>query len=121
VDAVVLKAVEQSLLKTWLRPLTPAQLDVGKDALKTLRANGKAVRVGRELHMHAKALASAEASTVELIERDGSVTLAQLRDALAISRKSAQALLEHFDTTRVTRRMPDDSRVLSRARQRTAT
>ena len=121
VDAVVLEAVEQSLLKTWLRPLTGAQLDASKDALKALRANGKAVRVRGELHMHTKALASAEVSTIELIKRDGSVTLAQLRDALAISRKSAQALLEHFDTTRVTRRMPDDSRVLSRAGRGTAT
>jgi selenocysteine-specific elongation factor len=112
VDAVVLEAVEQSLLSTWLRPLTPAQLDASTDALEALRAHGKAMRVGRELHIHTTALASAQASTIELIKRDGSVTLAQLRDALAISRKSAQALLEHFDRTRVTRRMPDDSRVL---------
>jgi selenocysteine-specific elongation factor len=121
VDAPVLEALEESLLKTWLRPLTPAQLDATRDALKALRANGKAVRVSGELHMHNKALASAEASTIELIKRDGSITLAQLRDALAISRKSAQALLEHFDTTRVTRRLPDDSRVLGRAGRRTAT
>jgi selenocysteine-specific elongation factor len=121
VDAAVLEGVEQSLLKTWLRPLTPGQLGASKDALEALRADGKAVRVARELHMHTRALASAEASTIELIKRDGSVTLAQLRDALAISRKSAQALLEHFDSRRVTRRMPDDSRVLRSAGRRTAT
>jgi selenocysteine-specific elongation factor len=35
-----------------------------------------------------------------------------LRDELGTSRKYAQALLEHLDAARVTRRRPDDSRVL---------
>ena len=48
------------------------------------------------------------------IERDGSITLAQLRDELGTSRKFAQALLEHFDAARVTLRRPDDARVLRR-------
>ena len=33
----------------------------------------------------------------------------------AISRRYAQALLEHLDATRLTRRLPDDRRVLRRA------
>ena len=48
------------------------------------------------------------------IARDGSITLAQLRDELGTSRKFAQALLEHFDAARVTLRRPDNSRVLRR-------
>ncbi|MFL5889326.1 MAG: SelB C-terminal domain-containing protein [Solirubrobacteraceae bacterium] len=48
------------------------------------------------------------------MERDGSITLAQLRDELGTSRKFAQALLEHFEATRVTVRRPDDTRVLRR-------
>ena len=40
------------------------------------------------------------------------MTLARLRDELGTSRKYAQALLEHLDSTRYTLRLPDDRRVL---------
>jgi selenocysteine-specific elongation factor len=40
------------------------------------------------------------------------VSLPEVRDALGISRKPAQAFLEHLDARRVTRRLPDDRRVL---------
>jgi selenocysteine-specific elongation factor len=51
---------------------------------------------------------------VAIVEAEGAVTLARLRDELGTSRKFAQALLEHLDAARVTRRLPDDSRVLRR-------
>jgi selenocysteine-specific elongation factor len=45
---------------------------------------------------------------IELAGRSGgAVTLAQLRDELGTSRKFAQALLEHFDGAKVTRRVGD--------------
>ncbi len=108
-----LASVEQRLLEAGIRPLTPAQLDASREILKALCTAGTAVRVSGELYMHAQTLTTAHVQTIELIERDGAITLAGLRDELNISRKSAQALLEHFDSTRVTRRLPDDSRVLS--------
>ena len=43
----------------------------------------------------------------ELAGAGGSVTIGQLRDALGTSRKFAQALLEHFDGAKVTRRVGD--------------
>ena len=43
---------------------------------------------------------------------EGGITLSRLRDELGTSRKYAQALLEHMDATRVTLRLPDDTRVL---------
>jgi selenocysteine-specific elongation factor len=113
VDEAELATLAQRLLDSWLRPLTPAQLGAGNDALTLLRRKGTVVRVSGELYMHAQALASAQIRTVQTIECHGAITLAGLRDELEISRKSAQALLEHFDSTRVTRRLPDDSRVLS--------
>lgn len=118
VNEADLATLEQSLLDTWLRPLTAAQLGASSDALIALRTSGVAVRVSGELYIHASALANARDRTVEILERDGEVTLARLRDALEISRKSAQSLLEHFDSTRVTRRLPDDRRVLSSRLQR---
>jgi selenocysteine-specific elongation factor len=51
---------------------------------------------------------------VAIVEAEGAVTLARLRDELGTSRKFAQALLEHLDAARVTRRLPDDRRVLRR-------
>jgi selenocysteine-specific elongation factor len=48
----------------------------------------------------------------QIIGEEGSITLARLRDELGSSRRYAQALLEHLDAARVTRRLPDDRRVL---------
>jgi len=46
----------------------------------------------------------ASAAKVALIEAQGSLSLAGLRDELGSSRRFAQALLEHFDAERLTRR-----------------
>ena len=60
------------------------------------------------------ALAAVRARVEAVIAADGAITLARLRDELQTSRKFAQALLEHLDAERVTKRLPDDSRVLRR-------
>ena len=44
----------------------------------------------------------------EHLRREGSITLAQVRDLFGTSRKYAQALLEHLDRERVTRRVGDE-------------
>ena len=48
-------------------------------------------------------------------EHGGAVTLAQLRDELGTSRKFAQALLEHFDSERLTIRRGDEHVLRRRA------
>jgi hypothetical protein len=48
------------------------------------------------------------------IAAEGSITLARLREELGTSRQFAQALLEHLDAERVTRRGLGDARVLRR-------
>ncbi|HEY4277527.1 MAG TPA: SelB C-terminal domain-containing protein, partial [Conexibacter sp.] len=92
--------------------LSEAQLADARQALRALRQRGIAVRVSGRLYGHADVVATLDGQIVALIERDGETTLAGVRDALGISRKSAQAFLEHLDATRVTRRLPDDRRVL---------
>ena len=72
------------------------------------------MRVGRSMYAHPEALAAVRARVEQIIASEGSITLARLRDELQTSRKFAQALLEHFDAERVTKRLPDDSRVLRR-------
>ena len=107
-------ALEARLREAWLEP--PIEAELGADAaeLPALRRAGRAVRVGRDLHYHPDALADAERRVRALAEAHGSVTIAQLRDALGTSRKFAQGLLEHFDGEKVTRRV-GDVHVLRRA------
>jgi selenocysteine-specific elongation factor len=66
------------------------------------------------MYAHPDALAAVRARVEALIAADGAITLAGLRDELATSRRYAQALLEHLDAERVTKRLADDSRVLRR-------
>jgi selenocysteine-specific elongation factor len=54
---------------------------------------------------------------VELIRSNGKVTLAEVRDRFATTRKYVQALLEHLDREKVTLRVGDE-RVLGRAARR---
>jgi selenocysteine-specific elongation factor len=84
-------------------------------AFRALEADGAAVRVARNLHFDAEVLGALVARVVEICERDGSATIASVRDGLDTSRKYAQALLEHMDATRITLRR-DDEHVLRRVR-----
>jgi selenocysteine-specific elongation factor len=78
------------------------------DRLRRLVKAGQAVRVGRNLHFHPDPLEQLEARVIAICERDGSATIASVRDELRTSRKYAQALLEHLDGQKVTRRVGDD-------------
>ena len=53
-------------------------------------------------------MATIERTVGELIDRDGSLTLADFRDHFGTSRKYAQATLEYLDQRRVTRRVGDE-------------
>jgi selenocysteine-specific elongation factor len=75
------------------------------------------VRVSGQLYAHGEVAAGVRGRIVALLEQTGSVSLSEVRDALATSRKPAQAFLEHLDAERVTRRLPDDRRVLRTRRE----
>jgi selenocysteine-specific elongation factor len=77
-------------------------------SLDRLAARGGVTRVKPGLYYHPGALAHAQAEVISLCERDGAATIASFRDWLGTSRKYAQALLEHFDASRVTRRAGDE-------------
>jgi selenocysteine-specific elongation factor len=81
--------------------------------LRALERAGQAVRVARNLHFHPEPLAEVVERVVGICERDGAATIAGVRDELATTRKYAQAVLEHLDATRVTRR-DGDAHVLRR-------
>jgi selenocysteine-specific elongation factor len=112
-----LAALEQRLREAGVALLSEAQMEGQRAQLRALRATGSAVRVSGKLYAHARVVERMRADVVALLEREGAATLSGVRDALGISRKSAQAFLEHLDSERVTRRLPDDRRVLASARQ----
>ena len=105
-------ALEERLLAAGHEP--PNANDLEADDLAALRAAGRAVRVGRAMYAHPDALAAVRARVEAVVAAEGAITLARLRDELQTSRKFAQAHLEHLDAERVTKRLPDDSRVLRR-------
>jgi selenocysteine-specific elongation factor len=114
-DPATVALVESDLRNAGLSLLNAAPLDHDSArAIVTLRADGHAVRISGELYAHADVAGDAQTKIVALIEATGSVSLAEIRDALGTGRKSAQAFLEFLDTQRVTLRQPDDRRVLRR-------
>ena len=104
--------LEERLRAAGHEPPSESELDPAD--LRALRDAGRAVRVGRNMYAHPAAIAQVRARVEEIIAAEGSITLARLRDELSTSRRYAQALLEHLDADRVTKRLPDDSRVLRR-------
>ena len=100
-------ATEQRLRQAGLEPPLDSELDAGD--LAALRDAGRAIRVSKNLHYHADVLAEIRQRVIALAERSGgAVTLAALRDELGTSRKFAQALLEHFDSEKLTIRRGDE-------------
>jgi selenocysteine-specific elongation factor len=105
-------AAEERLRAAGHEPPPDEQVGAPED-LAALRAHGRAIRVGRGMHLHADAFADVRERVTARIARDGSITLAGLRDELGTSRRYAQALLEALDAARVTLRVGDE-RVLRR-------
>ncbi len=75
--------------------------------LAGLLRSGELVRLAPKVIYHRETVEAARAAVNGLIERHGSVTIAELRDRLSLSRKYAQAILEYFDKTGFTKRVED--------------
>ena len=97
------------------RPRGAAQLaeDLGADrrrvekAFGELAAAGAAVRAKADVVYAASVYEKLARLVLALAERDGSTTIAAVRDALGLSRKYAQALLEQLDAEKRLRRDGD--------------
>jgi selenocysteine-specific elongation factor len=76
-------------------------------AWRVLEQAGLAVRTGANLHFHREHLDRLAERVVAICRRDGSATIASVRDELGTSRRYAQALLEHLDAVKVTIRHGD--------------
>ncbi|MGI8549711.1 MAG: selenocysteine-specific translation elongation factor, partial [Dehalococcoidia bacterium] len=109
--------------------LTPAQERVAAEFLSSLRSapysppadrlpdpellaylaeQGEVTPVAEGVVFSAEAYGEIVQRITDQLRREGTVTLAQVRDLLATSRKYAQAILEHLDEVRLTRRIGDE-------------
>lgn len=110
-----LTKVLEHLKAGGLHPMTQAQLGVDLSVLMELRSAGSVVCVRGKLFLDAETAQAAQSRVVEMLREGSSMSLAEIRDVLGASRKGTQALLEYLDTIGVTRRLPDDRRMLSRS------
>jgi len=106
------RALAERLRSAGHEPLSTAELGDATRELAALRKAGLAIRIGRDLHAHPEAIDAVRDRVVTIVDTEGEITLRRLRDELGTSRKYAQALLEYLDASRLTKRLPDDRRVL---------
>jgi selenocysteine-specific elongation factor len=96
----------------------PVKVEDGQLA-RFLEEQGRLVRVGDGFAISPSAYEHARTVLVNELESQDRITLARFRDLLGVSRRTAQLLLERFDSDGVTRRIGDE-RVLRRATARRA-
>lgn len=90
---------------------TGASAEIEPELLAYLVETGIVVVVGSGIVFEARAFDEMDRQVRTYIEQHGAITLAEARDLFGSSRRFAQALLEHLDRMRVTRRV-GDTRVL---------
>jgi len=90
---------------------TPAikecRTEVGDEIYNALVESGELVPVSQEVVFRQKEVHALTSRVLDAIRQNGQVTLAEVRDMAGTSRKYAQALLEHLDSTGLTTRDGD--------------
>jgi selenocysteine-specific elongation factor len=75
--------------------------------MKSLIDQDKLVRLNNKVTYHRDILQDAQKIVMDHIKENQSITIAELRDKLKLSRKYTQAILEYFDTIGLTKRKED--------------
>ncbi len=115
---VAVPAEQQTAMDAYVAALAkdpfPASApSIAADLLALLAEQGRVVRAPDGVVLEAASYREIEGKIVEHMRAAGRATLADVRDLLGTSRKYAQALLEHLDEEKITRRVGDE-RVLLR-------
>jgi selenocysteine-specific elongation factor len=105
------KRAQELLAALRAQPFSPPTSDGEDDLLAYLEDRGDIVRVDERVVFAVEAYREMVERVVAHLKEQETVTLAQVRDLLGTSRRYAQALLEHMDQQRITRRV-GDQRVL---------
>jgi selenocysteine-specific elongation factor len=96
-----------ALRQNPIAPPAAASFNVDAELLGALAAKGLVVRMADNVVYDADVLAGITRETLQLLNEQGELTLAEFRDHFGCSRKYAQAVLEYFDQQRITRRIGD--------------
>jgi selenocysteine-specific elongation factor len=108
-----LTQAQQAKTDAFLRSLTgnpyapPGDLIPEPDLLNLLIQQRQVVKISNDVVFAASAYDEMVAKVTARIRAQGQVTLAEVRDMFQTSRKYAQALLEHLDGKKITRRVGD--------------
>jgi len=111
---IQLTQAQQTKMDAFLRALAenpyapPSDLIPEPDLLNLLIEQGQVVKVSSSVVLSASAYSEMVDGVTALIKAQGRVTLAEVRDLFGTSRKYAQALLEHLDEKKITRRVGDE-------------
>ncbi len=112
-DPVQQRRVDELLARFRRQPYaTPSFKEcaaaVGEEVLGVLIARGDLVQASPEVLFLPQTYEEMVARIRAHIEREGKITLAQVRDMFDTSRKYAQAILEHLDEVGITKRVGDE-------------
>ncbi|MFQ6014377.1 MAG: selenocysteine-specific translation elongation factor [Anaerolineae bacterium] len=107
------RRIDQLLRQMAKNPYAPPSLSdcqamVGEEELNALIEQGQLTRVSENVVFLTETYQEMVERVVEYMEREGSITIAQVRDMFHTSRKYALALMEHLDERRVTKRVGDE-------------
>ncbi len=112
--AVRLSKDQQDRTDRFLRMLTespycpPTDSPLDPDLLNLLLEQKKVIRVGEGIVFAESAYNDMVEQVVDHLKQNGKITVAEVRDMFHTSRKYAQALMEHLDVQKVTRRTGDE-------------
>jgi selenocysteine-specific elongation factor len=78
-----------------------------KNIMKNLMDKESLIRLNQKVTYHRETVERAQRIVMDLIKRNQSITIAELRNELQLSRKYAQAILEYLDSVGLTKRVED--------------
>ncbi len=95
------------------RPYTPPSVAeceemVGTEVFNALVEGGKLVKVSKDVVFLAETYEEMVERIIERLRKEGSITVAQVRDMFSSSRRYILALMEHLDEVKVTKRVGDE-------------
>ena len=104
---------QRELVDDYLRQLDsepfspPTDIVIDPEVVNLLDERGQVVKVSESVVFSASAYGDMVDTISEYLNRNGEISVADVRDLLGTSRKYALALMDHLDHVRVTRRVGD--------------
>ena len=106
-DRLLAKFVQNPFATPSFKESLPL-LNNDEDVLMALIETGKLLRLSTDVLLLPDTYTQFAAWVRKFVEENGSVTVAQVRDAFTTSRKYALAMLEYTDSQGITRRVGDE-------------